>query len=293
MPNYVKPDIVQKFSGVKVGLWHWLEENIGNQDGTFELNQSKLAEKFDVSRKSIQNALKTFISANLLEKVESRTGRGVHSLYKLIWTFRERSELKNKKSATPGLIYSNPKKKTLTKVENQDKIFSKGTKVYRYYAMKFREAVEESTLANHAHDIVSTLIDHLKGKPVAIAKTFLIYLCNWLDEKHKYLGEFFLYFRDTLISLAQAKLSTIRQQREIEQKREKREKIQKEYQENPPPKSSDFTRFSDYLEAMEAWESEGSDRQVENEDKEANEVPSLMELLDEQMGNSEGASKAC
>ncbi|MFW6048988.1 MAG: hypothetical protein ACOC88_02315 [Candidatus Bipolaricaulota bacterium] len=91
MTNYVLPNVIQKFSGVKVDLWHWLQEEIGNREGPFEIDQGQLAEKFDVSRTAIINALKTFVSANLLEKVSSGRGRGNHSEYKLLWTFKQKN----------------------------------------------------------------------------------------------------------------------------------------------------------------------------------------------------------
>lgn len=239
MGNYVIPDVVKKFSGVKVDLWNWIEKEIGNRDGTFEINQSKLAEKFDVSRKSIQNALKTFISANLLEKVESRTGRGVHPLYRLIWTFREQNE----KSATPSRVKGTTPRRKLTK----------GSKTFRYYACKFRTLVESSPLRDKSGLVVGKLLNFLVEKSKEIAKSWLIYFKRWIDGPKRSLKDFFVYFHQTLKELAKEKLKIRRTEKFIQERRERRKEVGTEYEDNPPPKSSDYARFSDYLEAMEEW----------------------------------------
>lgn len=249
MGNYIKPNIIQKFSGLKIDLWNWIEEEIGKKKGPFEIDQGKLAEKFDVSRTAIINALKTFVSANLLKKCGSGRGRGNHCSYQLIWQFKKRPGLK----CNPRPNYKDPQEKNLTKAQNTSKTFTKGTKTYRYYAMKFRQAIESSTLADHSQRIVSSIIDHLKGKPVEIAKTWLIYLRNWLDEKHKYLGEFFKYFYDTLQSLARQKLDTARQQEEIEKAIERKAEIRKAYQDSEKPMRKDFKNWEAYGEALERW----------------------------------------
>jgi len=238
LANYVIPDVVKKFSGVKVDLWNWLEEKIGNQDGPFEINQSQLATKFDVSRKSIQNALKTFISANLMEKVESRTGRGVHSLYQLIWTFREQKQ----KSATPSRVECTTPRKIQTKGH-----------LWRYFAYKFRTTVENSNLAQKAGIIVGKILNFLQDKPPDVFQQWLIYLKNWL-QRRRTLKDFFVYFHDTLKQLAAAKLGVRRTEQTIADQRKQKEKVREEYKNNPPPKSSDFASFSEYLKAMEAWE---------------------------------------
>jgi len=240
LSNYAIPNVVQKFSGVKVDLWHWLEKKVGNQDGTFELNQSKLADKFDVSRKAIQNALKTFQSANLIEKVESRTGRGNHPLYRLIWTFREES----KKSATPSRVNKKPQEKNITK----------GSKTFRYYAYKFRTLVENSNLSRKASVIVGTTLDYLAGKPKEIFKQWLIYLRRWL-EYSRTLKDFFVYFHRTLKKLAREKLGMKQTKQFIENQRNMKNRVKNEYEKDPPPRSKDFSRFSSYLKAMEEWES--------------------------------------
>ncbi|MBS3766232.1 HTH domain-containing protein [Candidatus Bipolaricaulota bacterium] len=234
--------MVQKFSGVKVKLWHWFEEEIGNQNGPFEINQSRMAEKFDVSRKSIQNALKTFQSANLLEKVESRTGRGVHSLYKLIWTFKK----KNKKSATPNSIYSNPKNKSLTKGRQ-----------WRYFAYKFRTLVEDSSLASRAQTIVGKILNFLENKPPDLAHRWLKRLKHWLHGPpvKKTIKDFFVFFHVGLMEIARSQMELEQTEQRIEEQQKQRKEVEVEYENNPPPKSSDFARFSDYLEAMEEWES--------------------------------------
>ena len=230
--------MVQKFSGVKVNLWHWLEENIGNQDGTFELNQSALAEKFDVSRKSIHNALKTFQSANLLEKVESRTGRGVHSLYRLVWTFRE----EDPKSVTPSRVEGTTPRKRQTK-----------GRLWRYFAYKFRTLVENSSLADRSQVVVGKILNFLEDKPPDLYRQWLIYLKNWLERTHD-LKDFFVYFHRTLKGLVEDRQRLEETKRFIEDQQRQKEKVREEYEEDPPPKSSDFARFSDYLEAIEAWE---------------------------------------
>lgn len=238
MGNYVIPNVVQKFSGVKVELWHWLEENIGNQNSPFEINQSKLSEKFEVSRKSIQNALKTFQSANLLEKVESRTGRGVHSLYRLIWTFRE----ENEKSATPSRVEGITPRKIQTK-----------GRLWRYFAYKFRTIVEDSSLANKSQVVVGKILNFLKGKPPDLYRQWLTYLKNWL-ELNRDLKDFFVYFHRTLKKLARERQKLEETNQFIENQRRQKEKVRKEYEKDPPPKSSDFASFSDYLKAVKAWE---------------------------------------
>ena len=241
MPNYAKPDIIQKFSGVKVELWHWIEKNIGNRKDPFELNQSKLAEKFEVSRKAIQNALKTFQSANLLEKVESRTGRGVHPLYRLIWTFRE----ENQKSATPSRVKGTTPRKKLTK----------GGKPFRYYAFKFRTTVENSSLANKSQIVVGRVLKFLEGKPPDLFKETLTYLRRWLDEGSRTLKGFFAeFFHKILKGLARNQRELEQTEKRIREQQKQREKVRKEYEQDPPPRSSDYNRFSDYLEAMNKWE---------------------------------------
>ena len=238
MGNYVIPDVVRNFSGTKVELWEWLEEKIGNQDGPFEINQSKLAEKFNVSRKTIQNCLKTFQSANLLEKVESRTGRGVHSLYRLVWTFRE----ENEKSATPSRVKGTTPRKKLTKGRQ-----------WRYYAYKFRSVVEDSSLAAKSQIVVGKILNFLEEKPPDLFREWLIYLKNWL-QRARSLKDFFVYFHHTLKDLAKEKQKLEKTRQFIDKQQEQREEVRAEYENNPPPKSSDFARFSDYLEAMDEWE---------------------------------------
>jgi len=221
-------------------LWKWLEERIGNQDGPFEINQSKLAEKFGVSRKTIQNALKTFQSANLLEKVESRTGRGVHSLYRLIWTFKE----ENEKSATPSRV----------KGTTPRKIQTKGRR-WRYFAYKFRTVIEDSSLAHKSQVVVGKLLNYLEDKPLDLFRETLTYLNRWLNEGSRSLKGFFAeFFHKTLKSLTQSWQELENTEQFIRQQQQQREEVKSDYRDNPPPKSSDYTRFSDYLEAMEAWE---------------------------------------
>jgi len=230
--------VVQKFSGIKVSLWHWLEEEIGNKNGDFEINQTELAEKFEVSRKSIQNALKTFRSANLLEKVESRTGRGNHPLYRLIWNFRE----KNKESATPFTRDKVTPKKKQTK-----------GRLWRYFAYKFRTIVENSSLENKSQVVVGKILDFLEDKPPDLYRQWLTYLKNWL-ERARDLKDFFVYFNETLKELARERRKLEETKKFIKDQQRQKEKVRDEYEKDPPPKSSDFGRFSDYLEAMEQWE---------------------------------------
>ena len=243
MGAYVIPNVVQKFSGVKVDLWHWLEENIGNQDGTFELNQSALAKKFNVSRKSIHNALKTFQSANLLEKVESRTGRGVHSLYRLVWTFREEES----KSVTPSRVKGKPQEKNITKGRQ-----------WRYYAYKFRTAVENSSLANKAEVVVGKILKFLRGKTPDIFQEWLIHLKRWLNgpPSQKTLKDFFVFFHDGLLELFQSKKTLDSTEERIKRQQEQREEVREEYEEDPPPRLRDYGSFADYQEAMEEWSEE-------------------------------------
>lgn len=241
MENCVKPDIIQKFSGLKVQLWNYFEEEIGNQDGPFELNQSKLAEKFNVSRKTIQNALKTFQSSNLLEKVESRTGRGNHPLYRLIWTFRE----ENGKSATPSRVKCNP----------QDKKQTKGSPTYRYFAYKFRTTVENSTLAKKSQVVVGKLLNSLEGKPPDLFRETLTYLKRWLSEGTRTLKGFFAeFYHKTLESLVNSYRKLRETEQFIREQQKQREKITEQYRQDPPPRSKDFARFSEYRKALEEWE---------------------------------------
>lgn len=235
--------MVQRFSGVKVDLWHWLEKEIGNQNGPFEINQSKLAEKFDVSRKSIQNALKTFQSANLLEKVESRTGRGNHPLYRLVWTFKEESG----KSATPSRVKCNTPRKKLTKGRQ-----------WRYFAYKFRTLVEDSSLSHKSQVVVGKILNYLKGKPPDLFRETLIHLKRWLNEGKRTLKGFFAeFYHKILQSLVQSQRELEETEEFIREQQEQREEVKSEYENNPPPKSGDFARFSEYLEAMKEWEGSG------------------------------------
>ena len=231
--------MVQKFSGVKVDLWHWLEENIGNQDGTFELNQSKLAEQFDVSRKSIHNALKTFQSANLLEKVESRTGRGVHSLYRLVWTFREEEP----KSVTPSRVKCKPQEKNLTKGRQ-----------WRYFAYKFRTIVEDSSLADKSQVVVGQLLNYLEGKSPDLFRETLTYLKRWLSEETRSLKGFFAEFYNRILqSLSRSQRELKETKKFIQEQRKQRKKVRDEYENNPPPRLKDHGSFAEYQKAMAEW----------------------------------------
>ncbi len=113
--------------------------------------------------------------------------------------------------------------------------------------MKFRQTVENSTLADYSQQIVSSIINYLKGKPVEIAETFRIYLKNWLDEKHKYLGEFFKYFYDTLQSLARQKLNTVGNRKSAKKKWNGKQKLGKSTK-RTHRQGPGLCRFSDYLE---------------------------------------------
>ncbi len=227
---------------MKVGLWHWLEQEIGNSDGPFELNQSMLAEKFDVSRKSIQNALKTFTNANLLEKVESRTGRGNHPLYRLIWTFREESE----KSATPSRVKGKPQEKNITKGRQ-----------WRYFAYKFRTVVEDSSLADKSQVVVGKILKFLEGKPADLFQKWLIHLKRWLNgpPRQKSLKEFFIFLHDGLMEIFRSEMQVIRTEQKISKQQEQRKEVREEYQSNPPPRLKDYGSFADYQQAMEEWSS--------------------------------------
>ena len=232
--------MVQRFSGVKVELWHYLEEEVGNQDGPFVLNQGKLAERFEVSRTSIINALKTFVSANLLEKVSSGRGRGNHSRYRLLWTFKEESELK----CNPSRVSSIPQEKNITKGRQ-----------WRYFAYKFRTTVEDSSLATKSQVVVGKILDYLEGKPPDLFKETLTYLKRWLSERTRTLKGFFAeFYHKTLKGLAQSQQKLRETEEFIRNQRKQREEVESGYRDNPPPKSSDYDRFSDYLEAMDSWE---------------------------------------
>ena len=117
MGKYVRPNIIAKFSGLKVVLWSYFEDKIGNRDGPFEVDQGELADRFDVSRTAVIYALKTFVIANLLSKVSSGRGRGNHSRYKLLWTFKKESELK----CNPSRVEGKPQEKNITKAQNSPK----------------------------------------------------------------------------------------------------------------------------------------------------------------------------
>jgi len=237
--SLAKPNIYKSWSGTKVLLWDWLEEEVGNKNGSFELDHGELAEKFDVSRTTVINALKTFISANLLRKDSSGRGRGNHSEYKLLWNFREEGE----ENVTPSRANKKPQEKSITK----------GSKTFRYYAYKFRTLVESSNLASKASVIVGKILEFLEEKPPDLFKEWLIYLKNWL-QRTRSLKDFFVYFHQTLKGLAREKQKLEETRRFIENQRKQREEVREEYENNPPPKSSDYDRFSDYIEAMDEWE---------------------------------------
>lgn len=236
----IKPKVYETWSGTKVKLWNWLEKEIGNQKSSFEINQSKRADKLDVCRKSIQNALKTFQKANLIEKEECRTGRGNHPLYSLKWTFRE----ENGESATPF---------TREKVTPKN-ILTKGSKTFRYFAYKFRTTVEDSSLEHKSGLIVGKLLNCLVDKSKEIAKSWLIYLKRWLNGPKRTLKDFFVYFHQTLKQLEEQKRNLSQDQKRIADMKEKREKIRKEWKNNPPPKLRDCGSFAAYQKALEKWE---------------------------------------
>jgi len=249
LENYIKPNIITKFSGVKVQLWEWIEREIGNQDSPFEVDQGELADRFDVSRTAIINAFKVFVSANLMEKVSSGRGRGNHCKYKLMWTFRE-----------PNSEKCNPPSRAGNKYSPQEKNLTKGGKPFRYFAYKFRKLFEKSNLAQKAQITVGKLLNYLEGKPKDLAKTWLIYLRNWINEGKRTLKDFFVYFHDTLKDLAREKEKVERTNERIEEQRKKKKEVRKQFQEDPPPRSKDFARFSDYVEAMELYRSEKNEQ---------------------------------
>ncbi len=235
----IKPKVYETWSGTKVKLWNWLENEIGNQKKSFEIDQSYLAKKFEVSRTTIINALKTFVAANLMEKASSGRGRGNHSKYRLLWTFREQ----NRENVTPSRVDSKPQEKNITK----------GSKTFRYYAYKFRTTVENSSLVEKAQIIVGKILNYLDGKPPDIFRQWLIYLKNWLQQTRT-LKDFFVYFHDTLKQLAAAKMRVRQTEQTIAKQQKQKREVRKDYENNPPPKSSDFASFSDYIEAIEKWE---------------------------------------
>jgi len=221
-----------------VDLWHYLENEIGKNEESFQLDHAELAERFGVSRTAVINALKTFISANLLEKVSSGRGRGNHSEYRLLWTFREEDE----KNVTPTHVEGTTPRKKQTK-----------GRLWRYFAYKFRTLVENSSLADRSQVVVGKILNFLEDKPPDLYRQWLIYLKNWLERTHD-LKDFFVYFHRTLKGLVEDRQRLEETKRFIEDQQRQKEKVREEYEEDPPPKSSDFARFSDYLEAIEAWE---------------------------------------
>lgn len=237
--SLVKPNLYKSWSGTKVLLWDWLEEEMEGKSEPFKLDHSELAERFDVSRTAVINALKTFISANLLRKVSSGRGRGNHSKYELLWNFREEGG----KNVTPSRANKQPQEKNITK----------GSKTFRYYAYRFRILVEGSNLVTQTSVIVGKILKFLVGESRQIFRQWLIYLRNWLEERRT-LKDFFVYFHQTLKALAKEKQKLEKTNRFIENQRNQRREVRSGYEDNPPPKSSDYARFSDYLEAMEAWE---------------------------------------
>ncbi|MFB6215953.1 MAG: helix-turn-helix domain-containing protein, partial [Candidatus Aenigmatarchaeota archaeon] len=80
-------------------VWDWLSKNAPYEE-EFELDQSGLAKTLGVSRATISHALKTFISANLLAKTRSKTGRGNGCLFQFIWEFTTESVTPKKKEST-------------------------------------------------------------------------------------------------------------------------------------------------------------------------------------------------
>lgn len=276
--------MVQKFSGVKIDLWHWLEEEVGNQNGSFEINQSALAEKFDVSRKSIQNALKTFCSANLLEKVESRTGRGNHPLYRLIWTFKEQGE----ESATPSRVECTTPRKRLTKGRQ-----------WRYYAYKFRTTVENSSLANRAQTIVGKILNYLEGKPRELFQRCFSRLKHWLNgpPRKKTIKDFFVFFHDGLMKIARSQMEVERTERRIRKQQKQREEVRAGYEKDPPPRRKNYASFAEYQQAVEKWH-QGHDDSVEGGGDEPDEdaanhnqvEQSLTDLLDQELSRTKNGS---
>ncbi|MBS3764912.1 hypothetical protein KGY71_00165 [Candidatus Bipolaricaulota bacterium] len=268
MGNYVipVPDAVNDYrSSYALPVWKYLTDSVGVEG---EIHQPRIAEAVDCSVRTVQRILEGFKRCNLIDW-ESYQGQGGGIKVINLW-LQKAEEIKNKLAWKRGFASENRYLKNPYSGESQlgttrldclgipNGVLTKGNKIYKYFAMKFRQTVENSTLSEGSHDIVSTILNYLMGKPREIAREWLIYLQNWLDEQHKYVGEFFKYFYDTLTKLAEVKLQTIHQQSKIEEMMERREEIQDEYRNNPPPRSSDFAQFSDYLKALEEWEGDSN-----------------------------------
>ncbi len=238
--SYIRPNIFSTWSGTKVQLWKWLENNISKNQDKFELNQTELAEKFGVSRTTIINALKTFIKGNLIEKVDSSRGRGNHSTYRMKWTFKE----KGSKNVTPSRVNKVTPKRILTK----------GAKHYRYFAYKFRSYVEDSSLKQHSNVVVGRLLNYLEGKHKDIAESVRIFFKRWLEEEKKDLRDFFVYFHETITSIAKDKEKKHRDQKKIEEQIQRKKEIRKEYENNNQPRRKDYPSMQRYIEALEEWE---------------------------------------
>lgn len=235
MPStYKTPKIYPGFSQAKQEVWDYLAAQAPYED-EFEVNQTKLAGILDYSRATIQHALKTFISANLLEKTRERKGRGNGSIFRFLWSFIPENE-------TPSRTHS----VRLSPMKN----ITKDSPGYRYFAMKFRKSIEKSTdLAPHQGGVVGKLLKILDGKERHTWKSTLIFLRRKVDEGLDLTG-FFVWLSKYLSP-------KIRKQRENEKtkqaireaKEEHRQEIEQKSED--PPKRSDYDSWEAYNQAYE------------------------------------------
>ena len=259
--NISIPDAVEDHrSDYALPIWEYLIDKV-RESG--EVHQSSIAEAVDCSVRTVQRVLEGFKRGNLVDWESYRgQGRGIKLVNywlkkakkiaeKLAWKRGYQSEDRYLKNPYSGEFQLGTTRLDYLGIPSG--VLTKGDNFFRFFAMKFRKAVEGSTLARGSQDIVSTILNYLEGKPREVAKTFLIYLRNWLDGRHKYLGEFFKYFYDTLKDLARDKLSTIRQQKEIKQRMKEKKEVRETYQTNPPPRSKDYPSFAKYQKALEKW----------------------------------------
>lgn len=234
--TYKLPNIYDGFSPAKQKVWDYLADQ-APYEGEFEVNQSRLAETLGYSRATIQHALKTFISANLLTKARERTGRGNGSLFRFLWSFIPESE-------TPSRI--------TTLFDSPPRCIAKDSPTYRYYAAELRRICEKSDqLEKQQRGVVGKLLQLLQGKEKRLWEKAKIFFQRKINEGLDLPG-FFVWLEKYLKPEIRSHEDVNEIQQAIHEAKE-RKKNELENQTGEPPKRKNFSSWEEYSEAYETY----------------------------------------
>jgi len=141
MPNVVTKQTSRAFKTVFVQIYQ-----ASDQNGSFELNACEIASATGVSRRRVYDAISFLQRVNLLKKIESRTGRGKHSTFKLNW--RKPTPPKARKCAT-RIPYTSELKNIHPTGDSHDQniLQPKNQKLWSKCMIAFRTTLEVSSLA--------------------------------------------------------------------------------------------------------------------------------------------------